>query len=109
MITFLVLILVAVLITASVEAISKLKDYFVLKDWELFKIGVPMSWVLAIASVVTLDIGITQSILDIAQVDYVLNGAYHIVDMIFTISLVSQGAGAVIDVLKKYQEMREMK
>jgi hypothetical protein len=109
MIQFLVLILVAVLITASVEAISKLKDYIVLKDWELFKIGVPASWLLAIASVLTLNIGLTQTILEVVQIDVVLPQAFHFVDLFMTTAIVSQGAGSIIDVLTKFKELKEMK
>ena len=107
MTTFLVLILVAVLITASTEAVSKLKDYIVLKDWQQYKIGVPVSWLLAIASVVTLNIGLTQTILEVVQVDYVLTGVYHYVDLGMTICIMTGGASAVIDVLKKFQELRD--
>ena len=107
MTAFLVLILVAVLITASVEAISKLKDYIVLKDWELFKIGVPASWLLAIIAGVTLNIGMAETILNMGQVEFAFSPEFHVLDVAFSIMLLSQGAAFVIDVYNQWKDMRE--
>jgi len=108
MTAFLVLILVAVLITSSIEAVNKFKDYIVLRDWELYKISVPASWLLSTAAVLTLNIGLTQTILEVAQVEYILTDAYHYIDLFMTICIMTGGATIVIDVLKKFQEMRDL-
>lgn len=106
MVNFIVLLLISVIVMQDVEVLKGLKDWIINKQWEEGKVAVPLSIIIGIIAGVTVNIGITDSILKMFDVDFVLPKYYMYFDIASTCLFLSKGSGFFIDTLNKFKEAR---
>ena len=109
MIQFIVLVLVALIVSQNVEVLKKLKDFFLNKEWKTGKLGLPISIAVAAWAAVTLNIGITSALLAATQIAFTLPAAFYYFDIFSSALLLSQGAASLIGLFEKFKELRKIK
>lgn len=107
MINFIVLLLVSIIVAQDVEVLKGLKDYIIKKEWKNGKFGVPLAIVIASIAGLTINIGITDSILQAVGINFNLPDAYAYFDLFSTCLLLTRGSGFLIDTLEKFKEVKK--
>jgi hypothetical protein len=106
MVQFLILILVAIIVSQDVEVLKGLKDWVIQKQWEEGKIAIPMAIVVGIIAGLALNIGITEAIISMTGIEFTLPKLYTYFDLASTCLFLSRGAAFFVDTIEKFNEIR---
>ena len=106
MINFIVLILVSIIVMQDVEVLKGLKDWIINKSWLEGKIAIPLAIVIGVIAGITLNIGVTQSILDLFGIDFVLPNYYAFLDIFSSALFISKGSNIFINTLEKFKDAK---
>ena len=104
----LILILVAIVITATTTKVKQFADYTVsIFTKKKVKLALPISLILGILAGVTLNIGLVQSVLQIAGNQTAFSETFKMVDIGFSCIALSAGSGYIIKIVEKNKKAME--